>query len=103
MPLPWDRSGAAGPQAGWYQDPSGNPQPRWWDGSQWTGRVTTEPSYSVTPPEPAPPARSMPLSAALTYPDEYRDGKPPQYPQGYGRQYPQDERSSTTRSRTNSP
>jgi hypothetical protein len=37
--------------------------------------VTTEPNLSVTPPEPAPPARSMPLSPGLTYPDEYRDGK----------------------------
>ncbi|MDF2434727.1 MAG: hypothetical protein JWP44_4358 [Mucilaginibacter sp.] len=25
--------------AGWYRDPLGFPQVRWWDGSSWTNRV----------------------------------------------------------------
>jgi hypothetical protein len=27
--------GQATPPAGWYQDPSGQPQMRWWDGTAW--------------------------------------------------------------------
>jgi len=27
------------PPAGWYQDPSGQPQQRWWDGRGWTETV----------------------------------------------------------------
>jgi uncharacterized protein len=30
----------AGPAAGWYPDPYGQAPQRWWDGGQWTGRVS---------------------------------------------------------------
>jgi hypothetical protein len=35
----------SGPPAGWYSDPSGQPQQRWWDGRGWTEMVQ----------QPAPP------------------------------------------------
>jgi Protein of unknown function (DUF2510) len=35
-------------QPGWYQDPAGGSQKRWWDGTQWTSH-TTEP-YSTQAP-----------------------------------------------------
>ena len=63
MSIPWNQPGATtGPQPGWYQDPSGNPQLRWWDGSQWTSRVTTQLGYPVTPPEREPPVQATPPS-----------------------------------------
>ena len=34
-------------EPGWYQDPSGSGQLRWWDGSWWTDRTVA--------PQPAPP------------------------------------------------
>ena len=62
MTMPRNRSGAAaGPQPGWYQDPSGYFQLRWWDGTQWTSHVTPEPAYPVAPAEPRPPAQPYPL------------------------------------------
>ena len=33
-----------GPRSGWYPDPAGRPRYRYWDGSQWTDRVTEESS-----------------------------------------------------------
>ena len=60
MSTPWNQAcPAEGPQAGWHQDPSGNPQSRWWDGSQWTSHVTTQPG-SGAPSAPEPAARPTP-------------------------------------------
>jgi hypothetical protein len=61
MTMPWNQpSTAAGPQPGWYWDPSGYSQFRWWDGTQWTSHVTTEPGYPVAPAEPEPPSQPAP-------------------------------------------
>lgn len=38
----------AGPPAGWYRDPQGQPLERWWDGSTWT-------DHTRTPDAPPPP------------------------------------------------
>lgn len=38
--------------AGWYPDPSGGPDTRWWDGTQWTDRLNTP--YSAAPALTAP-------------------------------------------------
>lgn len=46
------------PPAGWYQDPSGQPGLRWWDGSQWTGH--TQPGHET---EASAPQSSMPSSS----------------------------------------
>lgn len=45
-----------GPSPGWYQDPSGQPAQRWWDGVQWTDHVSSGPT--------APPGGSAPLPFA---------------------------------------
>jgi len=36
------------PPAGWYPDPLGLPQLRYWNGSAWTNQVT-----AATPPSPS--------------------------------------------------
>lgn len=41
-----------GTAAGWYPDPSGSGDQRWWDGSQWTAHRQPSPP----PPNPAPVA-----------------------------------------------
>ncbi|MBX3100220.1 MAG: DUF2510 domain-containing protein [Salinibacterium sp.] len=38
--------------AGWYPDPAGGPNTRWWDGTQWTDRLNTP--YSTAPALTAP-------------------------------------------------
>jgi hypothetical protein len=63
MPTPENQtSTTAGPQAGWYRDPSGSPQLRWWDGCQWTSHMTRKPGYAAVPPAPQPPAHATPPS-----------------------------------------
>lgn len=58
------------PPAGWYPDPSGEPQQRWWDGYSWSAHVQAQtapvpvqpvavnyaPSYYVATPSSAPAA-----------------------------------------------
>lgn len=46
------------PAAGWYADPAGSNQLRYWDGSSWT-------EHTAPPPTPAPPA--PPQSPAYGY------------------------------------
>lgn len=41
-------------QPGWYPDPSGAPQQRWWDGTQWS---------QATQPNPAPAWQGMPVAS----------------------------------------
>jgi hypothetical protein len=37
------------PPAGWYPDPAGGPQPRWWDGQQWAADAGTAPQVAAQP------------------------------------------------------
>jgi hypothetical protein len=72
--------------AGWYRDPSGRYEQRWWDGATWTGHVrgqlalsaaTLAPSpvsrlpeaptdpYGITPPTSSPPRPPAPSSTVV--------------------------------------
>ena len=47
--------------AGWYPDPSGKHQHRWWDGARWTEQVGDAGAAGVDPPlPPAPPVSPSP-------------------------------------------
>ncbi|WP_066363410.1 DUF2510 domain-containing protein [Herbidospora mongoliensis] len=48
--------------SGWYPDPYGSPQLRWWDGSQWTD--ATHPLEGQEAPAPPEPAEHAALEAA---------------------------------------
>lgn len=51
------------PAPGWYPDPAGSPQQRWWDGTQWTG-------YLQNPQPPAPPVEPPPVQQAPATPQQ---------------------------------
>ena len=47
------------PVAGWYPDPAGTPQERWWGGLNWTDHLRdTPPVAPVWPPAPSEPVTS---------------------------------------------
>ena len=48
------------PPAGWYSDPAGSPNRRWWDGQAWTQHTEQLP-----PPVQAPPAFGAPQQQAF--------------------------------------
>jgi hypothetical protein len=50
VPTDPDSPARSGP-AGWYQDPSGGRQLRWWDGSTWSDHV--RPTWQATPAQQA--------------------------------------------------
>ncbi|WP_051016042.1 DUF2510 domain-containing protein [Cellulomonas massiliensis] len=56
---------APAPAPGWYPDPQGAPQARWWDGTRWTEHVGAAPAY----PGAAAPARTL-----VAVPPELADG-----------------------------
>lgn len=48
--------------AGWFADPSGKPQERFWDGSAWTEQVRPYPSPDA--PQQQEPQKAVPVDAA---------------------------------------
>lgn len=54
------------PNSGWFPDPFGRFQVRYWDGQQWTGHVATGGAQAVDPPPPPPGVASVqaPLAPA---------------------------------------
>jgi hypothetical protein len=50
----------AGPPAGWYPDPEGRPNPRYWDGERWTDRWQAPAGHALADPSD-PPRRLRPL------------------------------------------
>lgn len=47
------------PAPGWYPDPAGRPQLRWWDGGAWSAAApaATSPLYGTASPGPVAPPR----------------------------------------------
>jgi hypothetical protein len=49
------------PAPGWYPDPHGRPELRWWDGREWTDNLSQAPSS-----QRVPPPRTIKTAAVLT-------------------------------------
>ncbi|MFF1571300.1 DUF2510 domain-containing protein [Leifsonia sp. NPDC058292] len=69
--------------AGWYADPSGSQQLRWWDGIQWTEHYTAAQAAPAQPTQPVAPAAQSPAPqygqtapAAAPYGQTYAPQRP---------------------------
>ncbi|AEW93218.1 MULTISPECIES: phospholipid scramblase-related protein [Streptomycetaceae] len=76
------------PAAGWYADPHGTPDLRWWDGSQWTEHVHAavpqrQPAPQAPPaaqPQPVPQAQAPQAQAAQFPAPQAQAPQPPAMP-----------------------
>lgn len=50
------------PRAGWYEDPRGEADLRWWDGTAWTAHTSARPSAPAPAPQAGPQAEPAPAS-----------------------------------------
>jgi Protein of unknown function (DUF2510) len=62
-PGPGSPTGAARPAPGWYPDPGGATQERWWDGAAWSAE--TRPTSALTRPLPPTVLKNTPATAGL--------------------------------------
>ncbi|MDO9395756.1 MAG: DUF2510 domain-containing protein [Herbiconiux sp.] len=61
--------------AGWYADPAGSPQQRWWDGVQWTDHLQAPATAAPAPaPAPATPVAGYGQPAYPAYAPAYAGG-----------------------------
>ncbi len=77
------------PVAGWYQDPSGGPGDRWWDGERWTEHTRAAAVPPSEPPAPTgergtDPTEVMPPTGPGADPTTPADGGPSPDPAAYG-------------------
>ena len=56
------------PRAGWYEDPRGEADLRWWNGTTWTAHTSARPSGATTVPAPTPSAAPSPAPPATGAP-----------------------------------
>lgn len=52
------------PVQGWYADPAGSTQLRWWDGTQWTDQYRPKDAAGEATPPAATPAGTTPAGTA---------------------------------------
>lgn len=74
---------SSAPRAGWYPDPAGSTQQRWWDGTAWTDTLRDTPAAPpapITPPVAPPVAPAAPPVPPVT-------AQPP-YTPAYGEMHP---------------
>lgn len=57
-------------QAGWYPDPNGSNEERYWDGTAWTGQSRLRPTWGSPPSQP-----TAPLPFAMSKPTSHSDRK----------------------------
>ena len=60
---PGSAAGAAGPTPGWYPDPAGGPDERWWDGTAWS--ADTRPVSALSRPLPPTVLKNTPATAGF--------------------------------------
>jgi hypothetical protein len=63
---------------GWYADPAGSSQLRWWNGTTWTEHLADAPQSA---PEPNPPVQSVPTSPAVAPVGEHQAAAAPEQAQ----------------------
>lgn len=51
--------------AGWYPDPGGSDQHRWWDGERWTDRLQPPPGWEPATPKSSPPTSPWAVAALV--------------------------------------
>lgn len=54
------------PVQGWYADPAGSTQLRWWDGTQWTDQYRSKDPAGEATPAGATPTAAAPVGATPT-------------------------------------
>ncbi|MFC4122650.1 DUF2510 domain-containing protein [Nonomuraea zeae] len=62
--------------AGWYPDPYGEPQLRWWDGSQWTDATHAQEQRPGQPQQPASGPQPQPQAPGPGQPPGQAPGQP---------------------------
>lgn len=65
------------PPAGWYDDGSGAPARRWWDGTQWTDHFE---QVQAPPSPPAQPSASTSGPGGVVYPTGWNEAELPKPP-----------------------
>ncbi|NQX26445.1 DUF2510 domain-containing protein [Microbacteriaceae bacterium VKM Ac-2854] len=77
------------PRAGWYPDPAGSTQQRWWNGTGWTDSLRDAPAAPVPPVEPiAPVAPAAAAAAPATPPAEPATPAAAPYRPAFGEMHP---------------
>ncbi|MEU8401118.1 DUF2510 domain-containing protein [Nonomuraea sp. NPDC048892] len=70
--------------AGWYPDPYGEPQLRWWDGSQWTDALHAQEPPGRQPasgPQPQPSSQPSAQAPTQAFPQPQPQSQPSSQPQ----------------------
>ncbi|WP_431928076.1 DUF2510 domain-containing protein [Nonomuraea jabiensis] len=77
--------------AGWYPDPYGEPQLRWWDGTQWTDALhAQQPGPGGPPQQPSGPQPQPPSQPQLQpHPQPQPPSQPQSQPQSQAQSQPQ--------------
>jgi uncharacterized RDD family membrane protein YckC len=74
------------PKPGWYDDPRGEADLRWWDGTAWTAHTAARPTIpapaAAPQPPAAPPSPSSPAPAPATGSEQAPRVTPPATPGG---------------------
>lgn len=79
------------PRAGWYPDPAGSAQQRWWNGTSWTDALRDAPSEAPAAPTPqvtAPPVAPVAPAPPVAPTPPVAPSAPAAYAPAYGEMRP---------------